>query len=80
MGQDVFRDTGRSGAGISGAGPSMFALCRSIENAGLDPDNLPEADKTTMDFGSGGGSKAKAWRDIWGAGQGVERAARFARD
>jgi nitronate monooxygenase len=43
----------------------------SIENAGLDPDNLPEADKTTMDFGSGGGSKAKAWRDIWGAGQGV---------
>ena len=43
----------------------------SIENAGLDPDNLPEADKSTMNFGSGGGSKAKAWRDIWGAGQGV---------
>lgn len=43
----------------------------SIENAGLDPDNLPEGDKATMNFGSGGGSKAKAWRDIWGAGQGV---------
>ena len=43
----------------------------SIVNAGLDPDDLPEADKSTMDFGSGGGAKAKAWRDIWGAGQGV---------
>jgi nitronate monooxygenase len=43
----------------------------SIENAGMDPDNLPDADKTAMDFGSGGGSKAKAWKDIWGAGQGV---------
>ena len=43
----------------------------SIENAGMDPDNLPEADKSTMNFGSGGGSKAKAWKDIWGAGQGV---------
>lgn len=43
----------------------------SIENAGLDPDNLPDADKDTMDFGSGGSSKAKAWKDIWGAGQGV---------
>lgn len=43
----------------------------SIENAGLDPDNLPEADKNTMNFGSGGSSKAKAWKDIWGAGQGV---------
>lgn len=43
----------------------------SIENAGLDPDSLPEGDKATMNFGSGGGSKAKAWRDIWGAGQGV---------
>jgi len=43
----------------------------SIVNAGLDPDNLEEADKSAMDFGSGGGSKAKAWKDIWGAGQGV---------
>ncbi|WP_138379933.1 NAD(P)H-dependent flavin oxidoreductase [Luteithermobacter gelatinilyticus] len=43
----------------------------SIHAAGLDPDDLPEADKNTMNFGSGGGSKAKAWRDIWGAGQGL---------
>ena len=43
----------------------------SIVKAGLDPDNLPVADKTTMSFGSGGSSKSKAWRDIWGAGQGV---------
>ena len=43
----------------------------SIVNAGMDPDDLPEGDKNAMDFGSGGGSKAKAWRDIWGAGQGV---------
>ena len=42
----------------------------SIVNAGLDPENLPESDKTKMDFGSGS-AKAKAWRDIWGAGQGV---------
>ncbi|WP_298726090.1 nitronate monooxygenase family protein [uncultured Ferrovibrio sp.] len=43
----------------------------SIAKAGLDPDNLPEADKSTMSFGSGGSSKSKIWRDIWGAGQGV---------
>lgn len=46
-------------------------LRRSIEQAGLDPDNLPQADKSAMNFGSGGTSAAKAWRDIWGAGQGV---------
>jgi nitronate monooxygenase len=46
-------------------------LKKSIVAAGLDPDNLPQADKSAMNFGSGGGSKAKAWRDIWGAGQGV---------
>ncbi|TVP88929.1 MAG: nitronate monooxygenase [Pseudomonadaceae bacterium] len=43
----------------------------SIEKSGLDPNNLPEGDKSTMKFGSGGSSKSKAWRDIWGAGQGV---------
>ncbi|MEQ9325045.1 MAG: nitronate monooxygenase family protein, partial [Polyangiaceae bacterium] len=42
----------------------------SIEKAGLDPDNLPESDPTKMSFGSGG-SKAKAWKDIWGSGQGI---------
>lgn len=46
-------------------------LRASIVNAGLDPDNLPAADKSKMNFGSGGDSKVKAWRDIWGAGQGV---------
>ena len=43
----------------------------SIVNAGLDPDNLPEGDKATMDFAKADKSDAKAWRDIWGAGQGV---------
>ncbi|MGH8786076.1 MAG: NAD(P)H-dependent flavin oxidoreductase [Cupriavidus necator] len=42
----------------------------SISNVGLDPDNLPVADKSKMDFSSGA-SKAKAWKDVWGAGQGV---------
>ncbi len=46
-------------------------LKKSIEAAGLDPDALPQSDAKAMNFGSGGGSKAKAWRDIWGAGQGV---------
>jgi len=46
-------------------------LKKSVVAAGLDPDNLPTADKSKMNFGSGGGSSAKAWRDIWGAGQGV---------
>jgi nitronate monooxygenase len=43
----------------------------SIEAAGLDPDNLPHGDLKTMDFGSGGNSGAKAWKDIWGSGQGI---------
>jgi nitronate monooxygenase len=41
----------------------------SISRAGLDPDKLPEADKTKMNFG--GNAAAKAWKDIWGAGQSV---------
>jgi nitronate monooxygenase len=43
----------------------------SIERAGLDPDNLPQGDLKTMDFGGGNSSKPKAWRDIWGSGQGI---------
>ena len=43
----------------------------SIKNAGLDPDNLPDADKTSMNFGSGGNTDSKAWKDIWGSGQGI---------
>lgn len=43
----------------------------SIENAGLDPKNLPVSDPSAMDFGSGGNTDAKAWKDIWGSGQGI---------
>ncbi|MGB0920450.1 MAG: NAD(P)H-dependent flavin oxidoreductase [Alphaproteobacteria bacterium] len=46
-------------------------LAPSIREAGLDPNNLPEADKTKMNFGSGGNMKSKAWKDIWGSGQGI---------
>ncbi|MEN1728176.1 MAG: nitronate monooxygenase family protein [Pseudomonadota bacterium] len=43
----------------------------SITAAGMDPDNLPESDPSKMNFGSGGSSKSKAWKDIWGCGQGI---------
>jgi nitronate monooxygenase len=43
----------------------------SVAAAGLDPDNLPDADKSKMNFGSGGNMEKKAWRDIWSAGQGI---------
>ncbi|MFN4240651.1 MAG: NAD(P)H-dependent flavin oxidoreductase [Erythrobacter cryptus] len=46
-------------------------LRSSIVAAGLDPDNLPESDPSKMNFGSGGNTKAKAWKDIWGSGQGI---------
>ena len=46
-------------------------LRQSIVSAGMDPDNLPEGDLKTMNFGSGGNTKAKAWKDIWGSGQGI---------
>ena len=46
-------------------------LRQSIEAAGLDPDNLPEGDYTTMNFGQSSNAPAKAWRDIWGSGQGI---------
>ncbi|WP_394268897.1 NAD(P)H-dependent flavin oxidoreductase [Qipengyuania sp.] len=46
-------------------------LRSSIESAGLDPDNLPHSDPSKMNFGSGGNTKAKAWKDIWGSGQGI---------
>ena len=58
-------------------GSSLFTgvfgnyLRPSIVNAGLDPDNLPGGDAKAMNFGSGGASDAKAWRDIWGSGQGI---------
>ena len=43
----------------------------SVVRAGLDPDNLPTSDPSKMNFGSGGNTKAKAWKDIWGCGQGI---------
>ena len=43
----------------------------SIIAAGLDPENLPVSDPSAMNFGSGGNTEAKAWRDIWGCGQGI---------
>lgn len=43
----------------------------SIAAAGMDPEKLPEGDISTMNFGSGSGSDAKAWKDIWGCGQGI---------
>lgn len=46
-------------------------LRASVVKTGLDPDNLPAADKSKMNFGSGGGTELKAWRDIWSAGHGV---------
>ena len=46
-------------------------LAPSIRAAGMDPDNLPEGDVKTMNFGGGEGSKSKAWKDIWGCGQGI---------
>lgn len=46
-------------------------LAPSIVAAGMDPANLPEGDLKTMNFGGGEGSKAKAWKDIWGSGQGI---------
>ena len=46
-------------------------LRSSIEAAGMDPDDLPVSDPSKMNFGSGGNTKAKAWKDIWGSGQGI---------
>jgi len=46
-------------------------LRQSIVAAGLDPDNLPDGDVSSMNFGSGGDTGAKAWKDIWGSGQGI---------
>ena len=52
-------------------GVSGNFLKPSINKAGLDADNLPDADKSSMNFGSGGNTEAKAWKDIWGSGQGI---------
>ena len=46
-------------------------LAPSIRNAGLDPANLPESDPSKMNFGGGENAAKKAWKDIWGCGQGI---------
>ncbi len=46
-------------------------LSKSVSAAGLDPNDLPESDPSAMNFGSGGNTEARVWKDIWGAGQGV---------
>ena len=46
-------------------------LRASVIKTGLDPDHLPNADKSSMNFGSGGNTALKAWKDIWSAGQSV---------
>jgi nitronate monooxygenase len=46
-------------------------LAPSVVAAGLDPNDLPKSDPSAMNFGSGGNQKSKAWRDIWGCGQGI---------
>lgn len=46
-------------------------LAPSIAQSGLNPNDLPESDPSAMNFGSGGNQKSKAWRDIWGCGQGI---------
>jgi len=56
---------------ISSPGGHGNYLKKSIQDAGLDPDNLPESDPSKMNFGSGSNSSAKAWKDIWGSGQGI---------
>jgi nitronate monooxygenase len=71
---DAYRDAIVASAAADVVYTNLFTgvhgnyLKKSIEAAGLDPDNLPVSDKSKMSFGSG---SAKAWRDIWGAGQGV---------
>jgi nitronate monooxygenase len=46
-------------------------LRSSIEASGFDPDHLPQGDPSTMDLAAAAGINAKAWKDIWGSGQGI---------
>jgi len=74
---DEYKQAIVSGTASDIVGSDLFTgvfgnyLRPSIVNAGLDPDNLPKGDVKTMNFETAGGSKAKAWRDIWGSGQGI---------
>jgi nitronate monooxygenase len=46
-------------------------LSPSVAAAGMDPNHLPDGDKATMSFRAGESAKAKAWKDVWGSGQGI---------
>lgn len=71
--RDMIVDSGASDVVYSNLFTGVHGnyLRGSIEAAGMDPDNLPESDPSKMNFGSGGSSKSKAWKDIWGSGQGI---------
>ena len=57
---------------LSGSISDGFSVASAIAmGAGMDPENLPEADKTKMNFNSGGNASAKVWKDIYGSGQGI---------
>ena len=74
---DEYKQAIVQGRGSDIQGSSLFTgifgnyLRPSIMRAGLDPDNLPASDPTHTNFASGGSGDAKAWRDIWGSGQGI---------
>jgi nitronate monooxygenase len=74
---DAYKQAIVDGRAADIVGSSLFTgvygnyLRSSIVNAGFDPDNLPVGDVKTMNFDQAGGAKAKAWRDIWGSGQGI---------
>jgi nitronate monooxygenase len=74
---DVYKQAIVEGDASHIVGSSLFTgifgnyLKPSVAKAGLDPDKLPHGDADTMNFASRGASEAKAWRDIWGSGQGI---------
>jgi nitronate monooxygenase len=74
---DAYKQTIVEGTGEDIVNSNLFTgvhgnyLRASIVAAGLDPDDLPQSDPSKMNFGSGGNTAAKAWRDIWGCGQGI---------
>ena len=48
-----------------------IAIRAAVERSGLDPDSLDKMESLATEFGSEGSAKSKAWRDIWGSGQGI---------
>ena len=71
--KDMIVESGASDIVYSDLFTGVFGnyLRPSVVKAGFDPDNLPKGDYSTMNFGSGGNTDAKAWKDIWGCGQGI---------